>query len=113
MLKQLMWIGSSRSDLQSLPTEVQDDLGYALYQAQLGLFPENAKPLKGMTGVIEIVENFNKNTYRAIYATKLDDRLYILHVFNKKSKTGIKTPKEILNLIKQRLQIAKQIARNK
>jgi phage-related protein len=94
ILKQLIWVGSSRSDLKELPSEVQDDIGYALYQAQLGHFPDNAKHLKGLSGVIEIIEDFDKNTYRAVYATKLDECLYVLHVFQKKSKSGIKTPKQ-------------------
>jgi len=111
-IKQLVWMGSARSDLKALLSEVQDEVGYALYQAQLGLFPEDAKPLKGFTGVYEIVNNFNKNTYRAVYAVKLDDRLYILHVFQKKSKQGIQTPKPDIDLIKQRLQMAKTISNN-
>lgn len=110
MLKQLIWIGSSRSDLKELPSEVQDDIGYSLYQAQLGHFPDGAKHFKGLSGVIEIIEDFDKNTYRAIYATKLGERLYVLHVFQKKSKNGIKTPKEDIELIKRRLQTAKAIA---
>lgn len=111
ILKSLIWISSTRSDLKALPSEVQDDIGYALYQAQLGYFPEGAKPLKGLSGVIEIVTNFDKNTYRAVYATKLGDRIYILHVFQKKSKSGIKTFKEDIDLIKHRLQTAKLIAK--
>lgn len=111
MLKQLMWIGSSRGDLKEFPEDVQDEVGYALYQAQLGYFPDGAKPLKGLSGVIEIIEDFDKNTYRAVYATKLGDHLYVLHAFQKKSKKGIKTPREDIELIKQRLQTAKLIAR--
>ena len=88
-----------------------DEIGYGLYQAQLGLFPDNAKPLKGFNGVFEIIENFDSNTYRAVYATKLGEYLYVLHAFQKKSKTGIKTPKEDVGLIRQRLQTAKIIAR--
>jgi phage-related protein len=109
-LKSLVWVSSSRKDLQALPEEVQDEVGYALYQVQLGYFPERAKPLKGLRGVIEIVSDFNKDTYRTVYATKLDERLYVLHVFQKKSKSGIKTPKEEIELIKRRLQTAKTIA---
>lgn len=111
ILKPLVWIGSTRSALKALPPEVQDGIGYALYQAQLGYFPEGAKPLKGLTGVIEIVTNFDKNTYRTVYATKLGDKIYILHVFQKKFKSGIKTPKEDIELIKRRLQTAKLIAK--
>lgn len=103
LIKKLVWIGSARPDLQAMPSEVQDEVGYALYQAQLGFFPPEAKPLKGIPGVYEIVSDFNKNTYRTVYAVKLDDRLYILHVFQKKSKHGIQTPKPDIDLIKQRL----------
>jgi len=106
-----MWVGSSRADLKALPSQVQDEIGYGLYQAQLGHFPDGAKPLKGWSGVIEIVANFDKNTYRAVYATKLGDRIYVLHVFKKKSKSGIKTPKEEIDLINRRLQTAKMIAK--
>lgn len=110
-LKQLVWIGSTRSDLKTMPNEVQDDIGYGLHQAQSGVFPDHAKPLKGFSGVIEIIDDFDKNTYRAVYATKLGDRIYVLHVFQKKSKSGIKTPKEDIELIKRRLQTAKEIYR--
>jgi phage-related protein len=106
----LVWIGSSKHDLKELPFKVQDEVGYSLHQAQCGDFPYNAKRFKGLNGVIEIVSDFNKNTYRAVYATKLDDRLYVLHVFQKKSKSGIKTPKEEIELIKRRFQFAKKIA---
>ncbi|MCW5589004.1 MAG: type II toxin-antitoxin system RelE/ParE family toxin [Legionellales bacterium] len=110
-LQPLIWIGSSRTDLKSLPSEVQDDIGYSLYQAQLGYFPDQAKLLKGFSGVVEIICNHNKNTYRAIYATKIEKKIYVLHVFQKKSKHGIKTPKEDIELIKRRLQTAHAIAR--
>lgn len=113
IVKQLIWVGSSRSDLKDLPSEVQDGIGYALYQAQLGCFPDDAKPLKGFKDVIEIIEDFDKNAYRAVYAMKLGDCLYVLHVFQKKSKSGIKTPKEDIELIERRLQTAKAIARGK
>lgn len=111
-LKQLVWVGPTRSDLKNLPSEVQDEIGYALYQSQLGFFPNDAKPLKGLPGVYEIVCDFNRNTYRTVYAVKLDDRLYILHVFQKKSKHGIQTPKPDMDLIKQRLQAAKVVSNN-
>ena len=113
MLKQLVWVGSSRSDLKKLPGGVQEAIGYALYQAQLGFFPDGAKPLKGFSGVIELIEVFDKNAYRAVYATKLGDHLYVLHAFQKKSKSGIKTPREEIELIGQRLKIAAQIAKGK
>lgn len=113
LLKQLVWVGSSRSDLKELPSEVQEEIGYGLYQAQLGYFPENAKPLKSLKGVIEIICAFDKSTYRAVYATRLGEHIYVLHVFQKKSKTGIKSPKEDIELIKRRLQTAQRMARGK
>lgn len=67
--------------------------------------------MKGFSGVIEIISRFDTNTYRAVYATKLGDKIYVLHAFQKKSKSGIKTPKEDIELIKRRLQTAKAIAR--
>jgi len=112
-LKTLRWIGSSRTDLKELPEDVQDELGYGLHQAQAGIFPDHAKPLKGLSGVIEIICDFDKNTYRAVYAIKLGDEIYVLHVFQKKSKSGIKTPKAEIDLIKRRLQTAQEISRGK
>ena len=108
--KKLRWIGSSREDLKKFPSEVQDRIGYGLYEAQLGCFPYCAKPLKGLSGVFEIICDFDKNTYRTIYATKLNDYIYVLHAFQKKSTIGIKTPKHEIDLIKLRLQTAKLIA---
>jgi len=111
LLKQLVWIGSSKADLKNLPEDVQDQMGYSLHEAQAGRFPNSAKLLQGFSGVYEIVVDFNKDTFRSVYAVKLDDRLYVLHVFKKKSKTGIKTPKEDIELIKNRLKQAKLIAK--
>jgi len=110
ILKKLHWVGSSRDDLRSLPEEVQDEIGYGLYEAQMGRFPHDAKPLTGFDGVFEIVNRFNKNTYRAVYVTKLGDWIYVLHVFQKKSVFGIKTPKPDMELIKKRLQAAKKFS---
>jgi phage-related protein len=109
-IRKLKWIGSSREDLKSLPSIAQDKIGYNLYQAQLGKFPYYAKPLKGLSGIIEIVCDFDKKTYRAVYATKLGENIYVLHVFQKKSTIGIKTPKPDIDLIKARFQMAKIIA---
>jgi len=108
-LKPLVWIGSSKDDLKTMPDDVQDEIGYELYQTQEGEFPDHAKPLKGFSGVIEIICDYDKNTYRAVYATKLGNKIYVLHVFQKKSKSGIKTPKEEIELIKRRLKTAKEI----
>jgi phage-related protein len=108
--KKIRWVGSSREDLKEFPDVAQDRIGYGLYEAQQGIFPHYAKPLKGFNGVFEIVCDFDKNTYRAVYATKLGDYIFVLNTFQKKSTTGIKTPKHEIDLIKTRLQAAKLIA---
>ena len=108
-IKPLVWIGSSLDDLQkNFPDEVKDVLGYALYLAQTGSKHPKAKPLKGFAGagVLEIVDDHDTNTYRAVYTVKLSDTVYVLHAFQKKSKSGIATPQKELNLIKARLQQA-------
>lgn len=109
-MKELIWIGTSLDDLKEFPEEVMDEVGYALHEVQEGYKPNKAKPLKGIaSGVMEIVCDFNSNTYRAVYALKLGDVIYVLHCFQKKSKQGIATPKKDIDLIKQRLKDAKQL----
>ncbi len=106
-LKGLYWVGSSKKELGSLPGEVVDMFGYALHLAQSGLKHDSAKPLKGFGGVLEVVEVFRKDTYRAVYTVKFKNAVYVLHCFQKKSKQGIKTPKANLDMIKERLKAAK------
>ena len=110
VLKPVKWIGSSLNDLKEFPEEVQQVVGYALYLAQCGEKHENAKPLKGFkgAGMLEIVEDFDSNTYRAIYTVKLADVIYVLHAFQKKSKRGISTPKQDIELIEARFKRAKE-----
>lgn len=105
-LKPVYFISSARTDLQKFPKPVRDDIGFDLYQVQGGITPASAKPLTGLSGVMEIVERYNKDTYRAIYVVNLGDTLYVLHCFKKKSKRGIRTPKEDINVIRQRLRQA-------
>lgn len=107
--RKLVWLGSSHDDLKELADSVRRDLGFALYQAELGCFPKGAKPLSGFNGVIEIIKDFDGDTFRAVYATKIGENIYVLHVFKKKSKHGIKTPKKEIELIKQRLKTAKRL----
>ncbi len=103
-LKPLVWIGSSRDDYIKFSPRVQDDFGFALYHAQLGQHPAKAKMLKGYGGaVLELIENDAGGTYRAVYTARFAGVIYVLHVFQKKSKQGIKTPKHDLNLIRGRL----------
>ena len=113
MLKPIVWISSSLKDLKKFPNEVQREFGYALYQAQMKKKYHKTKLLRGLDGVMEIVSDYDKDTYRGIYTCKLDDDIYVLHSFKKKSKKGIKTPKEEIEIIKRRLKIAKEIAEGK
>jgi len=110
LLRPVIWIGSSLKNLKKFPDEVQREIGYALYRAQTGSKHHNTKPLKGFDGVMEIISDYDKDTYRGVYAYKLDDDIYMLHTFKKKSKKGIKTPKEEIEIVKQRLKNAKKIA---
>ena len=107
-VKNIIWIGSSRADLKAFPAEVKEVIGYALYQAQLGLKHSSAKPLHGFggAGVLEIVEDHHSDTYRAVYTVKFSEFIYVLHAFQKKSKKGIAMPKSDLDLIKTRLRTA-------
>jgi phage-related protein len=106
-VKDLDWIGSSKRDLKAFPDDVQDDIGYALHLAQVGEKSPAAKPLKGLgSGVMEIVDRYNKDTYRAVYTVQFDEAVYVLHAFQKKSASGIKTPKPDVDLIKKRLRAA-------
>ncbi len=109
-LKPVEWIGSSLDDLKEFPDEVQQVVGYALYIAQCGDKHPSAKPLKGFkgAGVVEVVEDFDGDTYRAVYTIKFADVVYVLHSFQKKSKQGIATPKQDVDLIEARLKRAKE-----
>lgn len=102
------WIASSHKDFCAFPDLVQDAMGYALYQAQIGKKHATAKPLKGFggAGVLEIVTDHVGDTFRAVYTVKFAHAIYVLHAFQKKSKSGIKTPTAELDLIKQRLKSA-------
>ena len=109
-LKPVGWIASSLKDLQSFPAEVQKGVGFAVYRAQQGKKHESAKPLKGFSGagVLEIVENNDGDTYRAVYTVRFADVVYVLHCFQKKSKSGISTPKSDIDLVKARLRAAEE-----
>jgi phage-related protein len=107
-MKSVLWMGSSRKDLGACPEAVQDTIGYALYLAQIGGKHAQAKPMKGFTGagVLEVVKDHDGETYRAVYTVRFKSTVYILHVFQKKSKRGAATPKPEIDLIKKRLQTA-------
>jgi phage-related protein len=103
-IKPVVWIGSTRADLAAFPDDVKDAIGYALYVAQLGGKHADAKPLHGFGGaaILEIIEDHAGDTYRAVYTVRFAGRIYVLHAFQKKSKTGIKTPKHEIELIRSR-----------
>jgi len=105
-LKPLFFVGSARKDMQKFPKTVRYDIGFDLYRVQQGKTHEMAKPLKGLSGVMEIVERYDTDTYRAVYVTNLGGCVYVLHCFKKKSKRGIKTPKKDIDVIKHRLRLA-------
>jgi phage-related protein len=108
-IKPAVFVGSSRKDLQGFPTAVRSEIGQALFEAQIGEHPRNAKPLKGLSGVLEIRDSFYGDTYRAVYAIRFEGVLYVLHAFQKKSTSGIATPQRHMDLIRQRLRDAETI----
>ena len=103
--KPVFWIGSSRRDLRAMPDQVRRNIGQALYTAQQGETDPAAKPLKGFGGarVMEIVERDPTGAYRAVYTAHFAEAIYVLHAFQKKSKRGIATPKQDIDLIRRRL----------
>jgi phage-related protein len=108
--KPIVWVGSSLKDLKALPQNPRRDIGFALSSVQQGEFPVNAKPLKGLGGVYEIRVDDNTDTYRSVYAVNIGTSIYVLHVFKKKSKKGIETPKQDIELIRTRLKLAQEDA---
>ena len=107
--KPLDWVGSSKRDFLSFPETVKDELGNALGLAQFGGKHPNAKPWKGQgSGVFEVVENHDGDTYRAVYTVRFHEVVYVLHVFQKKSPSGIRTARTDVELIARRLRLAQQ-----
>lgn len=107
-LKPVEWIGSSFEDLKAFPDKVRQAMGYALYVAQCGEKHPLSKPLKDYVGagILEVISNFDGDTYRLVYTVRFADTVYVLHAFQKKSKRGIATPKQDLKLIEARLKRA-------
>ena len=102
--KPVVWMGDSLARLQAFPPTVQDEIGYAIYLAQIGGKHVSAKPLKGLgSGVLEVVSDHRGDTFRAVYTVRFQARVYVLHAFQKKSKKGIATPQPDRALLKQRL----------
>ena len=111
----IVWIGSARSDLKAFPKQVRSDIGQALYTAQMGETDPAAKPLKGLGGtrVMEIIDRYDTNTYRAVYTVQFSNVIYVLHAFQKKSKSGIATPRKDIKLIRRRLAEAQRLNRQR
>jgi phage-related protein len=111
--RRVVWLGDSRKNLQAFPQRVRRDMGAALFVAQRGETAEHVKPFKGVgSGVMEIGERYATNAYRLIYAVQLGKSIYVLHVFQKKSKSGIATPKMDVDLIVKRYKEARERAKN-
>jgi phage-related protein len=110
-MKRLIWIGSSRQDLKEFPDEIQDEMGHALYLAQMGDRHNHAKTLSGLGSakIIEIRETDRSGTYRVVYTVEMAEFIFVLHAFQKKSKSGIATPKQDIDLIKRRLKDAESL----
>lgn len=96
------WMGDSLKRLRDFPDEVRSEIGQALYMAEIGRTHPAASPMQGLPAV-EIVSDHRGDTYRAVYTTRFKGLIYVLHCFQKKSKTGIKTPQRDLDLIRRRL----------
>ena len=109
-VKPVFWVGSSRRDLRSFPKPVRTTFGQALYDAQTGSRHPDAKPLRGFggAGVLEIVEDHDGNTYRAVYTVRFAGAVYVLHAFQKKSKAGRKTPPADIERVRSRLKDAEK-----
>jgi len=109
-LKPVVWIGRSKADLSTFPEEVKDSMGFALYVAQLGGKHHSVKALRGFggAGILEVVDDHESGSYRAVYTVRFPGRVYVLHAFQKKSKTGIKTSKGEISLIRSRLKRAEE-----
>lgn len=112
-MRPLVWLGDTKKNILRFPEEVRKLIGDELQLIQFGGMPKDAKPLKGVgAGVIEIALKYDKEAYRCVQAVQLGDKIYVLHAFQKKSKKGIATPKQDVDLIKQRYKEAKELAKN-
>jgi phage-related protein len=109
-IKPLNWVGSSYRDYTRLPRPVQEEMGFALYRAQVGGRHPMAKTLKGFGGggILELVGSFDGDAFRTVYTVKFAEEVYVLHAFQKKSKKGIVTPRSDIELVKRRLKEAEK-----
>lgn len=108
-MRPILWIASSLKDMRDMPDEVKTEFGHSLREIQKGRDPGNIKPLKhlGETGVLEIIVDERGGTFRTMYTVEFEDAIAVLHVFQKKSKSGIATPKQDIELVLKRLKLAR------
>src|SRR5258708_1381888 len=108
--KPVIWVASSKRNLQRFPRTVQGSFGFALWEVQCGHRPEQSKILKGFGGgaVLELVEDYVGGTYRAVYTVRFAGAVIVLHAFQRKSKRGIKTPHHEIDLVRRRLKLAEK-----
>lgn len=112
-VRQAIWLGNSKKNLKEFPKKARQEIGAALFAAQCGQTAQHVKLFKGVgSGVFEIVERYDKDAYRLVYGVQIGENLYVLHAFKKKSKSGIATPKEDVDLIKKRYKEAQELAKN-
>ena len=112
VLRPVVWLGDSRRNIQAFPLGARKLVGDELQLVQFGGMPKDAKPFHGVgSGVFEIALAYETNTYRTVFAVQLGAKIYVLHAFQKKSKSGIKTPQKDIDLIKRRYKEAKELAK--
>ena len=112
-LRPVVWLGNSKKNILDFPEDVRKLIGDELQLIQCGGMPKDAKAFKGVgSGVIEIALKYDKEAYRCVQAVQLGETIYVLHAFQKKAKKGISTPKQDVNLIKQRYSDAKELEKH-
>ncbi len=112
VLRPVVWLGDSRRNIQAFPLGARKLVGDELQLVQFGAMPKDAKPFHGVgSGVFEIALAYETNAYRTVFAVQLGAKIYVLHAFQKKSKSGIKTPQKDIDLIKRRYKEAKELAK--
>jgi len=110
LLRPVVWLGSSKKNIQDFPKGAQKLLGDELQLIQFGGMPKDAKPFKGIgSGVLEIALRYASDAYRVVVAVQIGKRIYVLHAFQKKSKRGIETPRRNVELIRQRYAEAREL----
>ena len=113
ILRSVVWLGNTKRNLREFPEEARKLIGDELQLLQFGGMPRDTKPFKGVgSGVLEIAVRYDKDAYRTVVAVQLGKKLYVLHAFQKKSKRSIETPKQDVDLIKQRYKEAKELAKH-